>query len=200
MNIFSISHLPKITQISLDKDLLDRSLLAMRSARPGSWTATYATAGQIKGAIFGPGLVAIVLIMPVKPPVSRIAVIMPKTGRVLLPSENSQDLLELCRETCSTGLEASVILHEFCNCDFGVYVKMEPPVLLSSAEDYEACGLGALITNQPSAENESIWWQRWGGKLFKVVYAKSPDSAIFIRTAISSGVGLFKRLPFYVTR
>ncbi len=200
MNIPDLRLLPKIGQIALDKELIAKSVAAMKSIRPGSWVPAFATGGRVKGANLRPDLAAMLLTLQIKPPISRVVVLVAGTRRVLLPAESTEDLIELCREMRSVTLESAVVLCDFCRCDFGLYVKRNPPVLLSSPSDCTDLGLEIPSSAQPTSQTESIWWQRWGGELFKVVYTDSPSRPTFTRRTILLRVGKFEPLPYHVLR
>ena len=196
-----ISWLPQIGLVPLPEELVAVALAALRQASPKPWTAAKAKKGLFRGVNLSSSLKGVLVHPQIIPPAYRILVVDETTQHIYLPTERAEDLVGLCRQLYDVTLSTVVIFNEFCRQEFGLVGKNTPAIRLLSAADMGSVGLDASVQRLVAAgSNESFWWQRWGGELFKIKYEHGEKGPVFVRQTIRHRVGKFDWPPAGVSR
>ena len=112
-----------------------------------------------------------------KPPRRILALINTSDDSICFPTLSADDLRTACRAFWVTSDERLVGLYEFCNLEYGLTTKGEPATLLSSVKDLEEAGIAAADIEEASRKWRTLWWQRWGGKLYGADSSKAERAA-----------------------
>jgi hypothetical protein len=201
MDIPNIDWLPKIENVSVPLALVAASVEELNGLLPRYvWSAYPARRALFRGATLSSNLKALELNAGVFPAFVKIVVVDVQESKVFLPTERLQDLLEVCRRAYDLSLSTVVIFHEFCVRNYGLVQKKTAPVRLVTGSDLTAVGLDPVATPFPTAADQSLWWQRWGGKLFLVTFTLDQNSPSFLLRTTHRYAGNYKKLPSRVLR
>jgi hypothetical protein len=201
MEIPNIEWLPKIENVSVPPALVAASIEELNGVIPRSvWSAIPARRSLFRGVALSSNLKALVLNAGVFPAHEKIVVVDIQEPKVFLPTERMHDLLEVCRQAYDLSLSTVVVFHEFCVQNYGLVIKKTAPVRLATSSDLAAVGLDPVTTPLPTAVDQSLWWQRWGGNLYLVTFTSYRNCQSFLLQTTHSYVGNCERLPSRMLR
>jgi hypothetical protein len=135
----------------------------------------------------------------VKPGHQGLAVLSLAAGRVFLLSELQEDLFEAASQLLRVSLPEMVVLHEFCRYEYGLVEKQVAPVMLDSASDLMSVDIAPGSVSLPESHGETLWWEKWGGVLYRVSYCVVAGNREFSMEWLHSYLGKYESLPSYRT-
>ncbi len=126
----------------------------------------------------------------------------PATQRTWIPNVRVDHLLELAARIERRDAQHLVAFYEFVNLEYGLVEKDNAARLLRSDEDFLREGIDFDVRRFCSGiANSSLWWQRWGGKLYKVLWKAGQQGRVeFECEVVKQRIGKFKPCPYWIVR
>lgn len=132
-----------------------------------------------------------------KPPRQCLVLVNKSDSTVLIPTELEGDFQTAANVLALRSDEQMINFYEFCNLEYGFFYKSEPAIQLKIMEDFDKKEIKDIDFEILINSQRSIWWQRWGGKLYVV---NSIISSVKNIELLKNKCGKYEPLPYWMRR
>src|SRR6266508_2277071 len=193
-----IAWLPRLAKVQLREELVNRALEQYAALAGVKAIAVRRFSRRFSGCQLD-GLIFFVVQTPTKPTTAMLMAVDPATQRTWIPNVRGDHLLELAARIERRDAQHLVAFYEFVNLEYGLVEKDNAARLLRSDEDFLREGIDFDVRRFCSGiANSSLWWQRWGGKLYKVLWKAGQQGRVeFECEVVKQRIGKFKPCPYW---
>lgn len=132
-----------------------------------------------------------------RPAGESIIVLNQPRNEFLFPGRIQEHFVRLLDLLCLHEPEKAAYLYEIVSCHYGALWKATPPNRIVSEGQAQQLGIQMEPMNLAQhLSHQSLWWQSWGGLLFKFSLETSPGKKSAVSYEfLSRGEGKFRRIP-----